>query len=58
MGIEVDQYRESIGKYYTVARSVKKGKLLSITDNKKHHVRGERCDAKLKCELNKEICRQ
>jgi hypothetical protein len=35
MGIEVDQYRESIGKYYTVARSVKKGyfgKLLSITD--------------------------
>jgi hypothetical protein len=32
MGIEVDQYRESIGKYYTVARSVKKCKLLSITD--------------------------
>jgi hypothetical protein len=32
MSIEVDQYRESIGKYYTVARSVKKGKLLSITD--------------------------
>jgi hypothetical protein len=32
MGIEVDQYRESIGNYYTVARSVKKGKLLSITD--------------------------
>jgi hypothetical protein len=32
MGIEVDQYRESIGKYYTVARSVKKSKLLSITD--------------------------
>jgi hypothetical protein len=32
MGIEVDQYRESIGKYYTVARSVNKGKLLSITD--------------------------
>jgi flagellar motor component MotA len=27
-----DQYRESIDKYYTVARSVKKGKLLSITD--------------------------
>jgi hypothetical protein len=51
MGIEVDQYRESIGKYYTVARSVKKCK-------QKHHVRGERCDAKLKCELNKEICRQ
>jgi hypothetical protein len=32
MGIEVNQYRESIGKYYTRARSVKKGKLLSITD--------------------------
>ena len=32
MGIEVDQYRESIGKYYTVACSVKKCKLLSITD--------------------------
>jgi hypothetical protein len=32
MGIEVDQYKESIGKYYTVARSVKKCKLLSITD--------------------------
>jgi hypothetical protein len=32
MGIEVDQYRESIGKYYTVARSVNKGKLLNITD--------------------------
>jgi hypothetical protein len=32
VGIEVDQYRESIGKYYTVARSVNKGKLLSITD--------------------------
>ena len=32
MDIEVDQYRESIGKYYTRARSVKKGKLLSITD--------------------------
>jgi hypothetical protein len=32
MGVEVYQYRESIDKYYTVARSVKKGKLLSITD--------------------------
>jgi hypothetical protein len=25
---------------------------------KKHHIRGERCDAKLKSELNKELCRQ
>ena len=32
MVIDVDQYRESIGKHYTVARSVNKGKLLSITD--------------------------
>jgi len=32
MGIEIDQYRESISKHYTVARSVKTGKLLSITD--------------------------
>ena len=32
MGIEVDQYRESIGKHYTVVRSVKTGKQFSITD--------------------------
>jgi hypothetical protein len=30
MGIEVDQYRESIGKYYTRARSVKDNYLVFL----------------------------
>jgi hypothetical protein len=65
MGIEVDQYRESIGKYYTVARSKENStihqqylKNVQKEFTKNTTFRGERCDAKLKCELNKEICRQ